>query len=382
MAMQLEILNPHEYDAYITFDENKHEYKYKLGRNSDWIVSHTSATGFKKEVVPDFDREKVLEDTWILKWAKKVPGMPEYNRKTVTHLTRYPHKNQKYKNEEGEGLLRKEVIEKWANTGKHGSRMHLLIELYLDKVDIDWAIEASEEERFNKIMQGNTEDIRLYSDVISQFTRFETEFYREGWRPYRLEWKVFDPSLRLSGTIDALFYRYIDEECTEKEFCIVDWKRTPRDLNEGVRDEPTMFFPLEHVRNTNLQGYNLQVRTYGIMLERYAVKVNKFIIVQLRPGMGKTDYNVYDDMDNITDEVRNMMELRKARFQFLDLNDRWAKHGLFHEMLPATGRPLWQNKENEYRSVEESKREREEEEEMGSPSKEARTSDEFEVEET
>src|SRR5690606_4942299 len=113
-----------------------------------------------------------------------------------------------------------------------GSRLHELIERYLDAWEEEEEKgEKGEEEELERVLAGcaGPEERETHRACALQFVLWWRDFRGRGWRPYRVEWRVFCllPGKRvLAGTVDAVF-----RNKESGKFALVDWKRTPGPLN-------------------------------------------------------------------------------------------------------------------------------------------------------
>jgi ATP-dependent exoDNAse (exonuclease V) beta subunit len=174
------------------------------------------------------------------------------------------------------GMTALQIRKMWESAGKEaresGTVLHDQIEKYYNGVEV----EADE------------------SDVaVDYFLEWDAD--HEDWEVYRTEWKIFDETLKIAGTIDAVF---IDEN---GEFVLVDWKRC-KEIKKGNRFESALGKGLEHIPDCNFAKYSMQLNIYKLILEKnYGISVSKMFIVNIHPA--QSSYCHIEAMD-MTDELK------------------------------------------------------------------------------
>lgn len=231
---RLKLVNEHPRDKRIVFDEGPHKY-YVDGEDI-----FTSVTTFNHSLFPIFDDVGAAT-------------------KTI-----------KNRNKEHYGKSVEEVLKIWKENGASASRlgtiMHRQIELFYNG--------------FNTITN------QPYPSISTELTYFIDYFKRHRHlRAYRTEWCVFDKELRLSGSIDMVYFN----EKTQT-YNIYDWKRSK---------EIAFDYPPEHFRfrefghfpctarfvNKNYSHYSLQLNVYKYLLEKhYGLKITDLALVVLHPN--------------------------------------------------------------------------------------------------
>jgi hypothetical protein len=113
----------------------------------------------------------------------------------------------------------------------------------------------------------------------------------ENWRPWRTEWSIFDPELRLAGQIDMVYLLY-NQYGEVDGIAIIDWKRAeefancnfwrkigqPQNIERGIG-------PCEYLDDCNFNHYSLQLNLYACILERrYGITVRRMKLVQFYPN--------------------------------------------------------------------------------------------------
>ena len=286
----LSILNSHERDERIKFEEEKHQ--YEIDGKKKYIVSVT--TLYHKYFTP-FNPDKIIEQ--MMKSDKWKKGYKYY------------------------GMKKDEIKKLWSSNDAsiRGTEMHKLIEKYINIQEVN-----KEENRNNVYKQFKDDDI-LYPRIkdyirkcitkhkdftlpddpeYKMFRRFWRKFYKVNseFRPYRTEWFIFDEELLLAGSVD---FCVINEK---RELIILDWKRSKEikkknKWQKGVKG-------LEHLDDCNLVHYSLQLNIYKYILEKnYNIRVIDLKLVILHPDNDK--YKVIDCL-NLEDEVKMIIKKRKV----------------------------------------------------------------------
>lgn len=233
--------NIHSRDLRIQFTEADHKYTDENG-----TVFRISVSGLKGLCTPAFQiedaiRSKFQYPTWSTEKNCFVVGK----------------KNEKSANPKDFGLSRFEVIEKMRLKSQTGTRVHKMIEDYF--LSPEWEIGMPTEKRMHIL----TKDTGLVSDgelnCLNQFLTVEDHILSEGWRPKRVEHRIFAEHLNLAGTVDMLWVKGDDH-------IVVDWKTTDKDVYKPYNWKVKVFdFPLDSVTNCLLNEYFIQMSIYAVM---------------------------------------------------------------------------------------------------------------------
>lgn len=121
---------------------------------------------------------------------------------------------------------------------------------------------------------------------ISYFKNFIKE---NSIKPFRTEWHIYDPILKIAGTIDLL--------CRNgKHFDIYDWKRSKK-VSPNATAFKNGINGLEHLPDISFNHYALQQNLYKYILEKnYNVFVENMYIVVLHPNFGNYQLFKIPDM--------------------------------------------------------------------------------------
>lgn len=229
----LEKKNKHERDKCLEFEEDTHSYFYKDQR-------FTSVTSYISKIFEEFDREKSV-----------------YNLMN----------SKDWKYHELYGKKKEEIFDIWSERNRiaieKGVILHQDIENYLNKIPIE--NNSIEFEYFKKFLSENKMNV------------------------YRTEWKIFDETLKLAGTIDMC------SRNNNGDICIYDWKRSKSIIRKKKYPTFSNLPELYHMENTNFNHYSLQLNLYKYILEKkYNVKVSGMFLVCLHPENKNNDYLLYN----------------------------------------------------------------------------------------
>ena len=140
---------------------------------------------------------------------------------------------------------------------------------------------------FTYHFQYNGEEVHVDKivDISTEYTYFKKFLNEENIIPFRTEWQIFDPVLRIAGTIDFL-------SRNDSDFDLYDWKRSDKiDRNATVWNYGIN--GLESVPDTRYYHYCLQLNMYKYILEKnYNIAINKMYLVVLHPV-----YNTYQTIE-------------------------------------------------------------------------------------
>jgi hypothetical protein len=223
----------------IEFNESDHTYVINDGKDQESIISVTS---FIKQKFPDFDKESKLTE------------IAELNIDAFA------------------------VEEEWEQLNTEGKQMHKRIENYLKS--------GRDKRQLNFLKK---EDNLFFRFMLQQkYVTLASEFM------------IYDPQLKIAGTIDALF---ISEESYKRRFfsdnnnnnnnnndddlvedvILVDWKRIKKLHYSSINNE-IGFHPFDFLQKTNHTLNSMQVNMYKYILEKnYNVRVCKMFLVILHP---------------------------------------------------------------------------------------------------
>ncbi|MBR5102636.1 MAG: hypothetical protein IK092_05885 [Muribaculaceae bacterium] len=189
-----------------------------------------------------------------------------------------------------------DLADEWKCKGEeaslHGKFMHRQIELFINgEKDIETECDFEYKSWYR--------DISTKLSIECEFNYFLNFINSNKINPFRTEWIVIDPNLRIAGTID-LVCRNNDNEVE-----IYDWKRSKALIDEyGYeirfnRNNKHGINGLEHISDTAYWHYTIQQNLYRYILEHnYGLRVKAMHLVVLHPSLD--DYRIINvqTMDN------------------------------------------------------------------------------------
>lgn len=221
----------HPRDNNLLFDEAEHLYVYRPTGES-----FVSGTTFIHQFFEEFDGPKIVDKMMA---SPKWPSSPYF------------------------GQTKEQILAKWAQEGEAaaaaGTAMHSKIEREWLGETVDWSDQAAEGAHFACVKQ----------DLLA-----------EGWRPYRLEWRIYTETHKVAGTLDALFTN------AAGEFLLVDWKRSKefKHVNPWQRGKG----PVRDLPDCNVIHYTLQLNLYAwILAEHYDIHVKGMRLYSCHPQLSR-----------------------------------------------------------------------------------------------
>lgn len=311
----LERKNPHLRDQYIVFDEEPHIY-YIYG-----IPKNISVTTLVKKGFPHFDAGAVIPGLLMKTDGKYV------------------------------GMTAQQITEKWHRDGRRaaelGTLMHAAIEAFYngedlpsprDKIDLSPAVTRFDDSPvppiplipaitlpapvsstaaleasmtpyglivipvIQELKHPSCRYVEENAIPLAHFRKFHDEIAR-AWVPLRTEWRIFDPSYGIVGTIDIVF---IPNVAKSEEVIICDWKRSRKiNLTNNFRHNNKGIIPATAAMdNCNYSEYIVQLNIYKWLLERnYQKKVIKMYIVVFHPDYASYQLFPIPDKQDIVREL-------------------------------------------------------------------------------
>ena len=119
-------------------------------------------------------------------------------------------------------------------------------------------------------------------------------------KPYRTEWVVYSPNLKIAGSIDMVY------ENEDGSLAIYDWKRS-KDIAKTNDWGRTATTPgATHIPDCNFWQYSLQLNLYRKIVElHYGKRVTKLCLVQLHPDHEEGRFELHEAplMDDLMDTL-------------------------------------------------------------------------------
>lgn len=277
---RLAVVNKHERDDRIQFEEETHTYTID-GVRKGW----TSCTGFLHNFFGHFDADAVIAKMMSSsKWVES-----KYYGMTAE-------------------AIKKQWSDKGAASSAAGTRMHLDIEHYYNATPLCASEIPSLEEGLAALEKDWAPNPGSEWNYFCNYER--TYVIPKGWKPWRTEWLVFDPEHKVAGSIDMIYMK------PDGTLAIYDWKRI-EELKTENRWQSGLG-PVDHLPDTNYWHYSLQLNVYRYILQKhYGFIVSELALVVLHPENSSWKVAKLNFMD---DEVAGMMAAR-AKALALEGND-------------------------------------------------------------
>lgn len=173
------------------------------------------------------------------------------------------------------GILPQRIREEWDSKGQEsrdvGTFLHQQIENYFLKRPIEY--------EYHYVYQGAFIREDFMVNIYPEFSYFE-DFLREiTINPYRSEWRIFDRTLKLAGTIDLI------SKNEDGSYNIYDWKRSSRLYQSNPYQSG--LGRLCSLEDTPRNHYFLQQNLYKYILEnQYGLRIHSMYLVGLHPSFG------------------------------------------------------------------------------------------------
>lgn len=150
------------------------------------------------------------------------------------------------------GKSKKNILKMWEELANLGTEVHKIIEDYLETK------KEYKETKFEK--------------EYKQFLRYHKMMLKDGYKPYRTEWKIYNENLKIAGTIDAVYIR-------KKKMIITDWKRSNKPIiaSKAIFVKPEATFYNEELKSGKITHYKDVMK--GLVMQ------NKFLSYSLQLGI-------------------------------------------------------------------------------------------------
>lgn len=270
----LALRNPHEHDSRIEFFEGKHLYVVDNDRNTRYM----SVTKFNGNHFEEYNVETHAKKIMSKREYRNDPNF-EFYKKSLEYIV--------------ETLTERNKAASAVGTGMHSALEHFYNDMEIPNPE------------------AYTKELKMFHAFVREKT--------PGWKPFRTEWEIFAPDLQLAGSVDMVFETEPGLTMTDtngKEFItkqgdlvIVDWKRCTN-LDSTYASSNAITECINHMPNTKISHYTLQLNTYKMILEKYYGKrVVALVLVGLHPEQKKY---LYIQVPFIPDEMAKLVELRLA----------------------------------------------------------------------
>lgn len=285
----LDQINAHGRDMAIVKNEEKHVY-YVNG-----TAMKCSATGFKSFFFPPFDDDGLIR-------------MMFRNSKTDGKYYKSKYGNSNYEN-----MTHSDILKYWSSTSGEGTRFHLMME-YLLNIHQDMLSKFNANEIAEECVKiANSKGIMPDMKRIKLISQFLVTFFKKGWKPYRVEWKIYDEEYGIAGTIDAVFSKTIKDKT---EFMIIDWKTVVATTNKDSSSYKC-YHPFENMKASKMNEYLIQLNLYAHILKtRYDINVKNLMAIMISPQ------NIKDYVLDVIDMVP-ALKIYKNNINFYDDIIKW-----------------------------------------------------------
>ena len=276
----LERENFHTRDARIIFEEDAHVY-FLLSEDEGPSRFRGSVSSAYGRWFSHFDADEVVRknlDRWLLNPQKEYHSIAAALRDATEALGRD---------------IKETLPQVASDTMAHLWNINNLRERASEK---GTAMHLALEQRCNDVPEEDVIPNLTFDGAVTlpevQYEHFiETVVNREGLKPYRTEWSVYDTAAILSGQIDSL---WVDRH---GKFHMLDWKRCK---NESLGPEEKHWNrygtgPCASVPDTDYGHYGCQQALYAYILENnYNIKVESMRLVQFHPTALDTECRVIE----------------------------------------------------------------------------------------
>lgn len=254
--------NLHERDSQILFDEPTHVYTIL----SDPGQKYTSVTTWNHHHFEEFNSDKIIDNMMN---SKKWPQNKYF------------------------GKTKDEIKELWDQNrdeaAKAGTLMHYQIECFMNLGQYTEIDDANLNELLAVYENVSSKLSDVFSDTDSLEWKYFMNFVKDHGHfvPYRTEWTVFHEDVKLSGSIDMVFY----DPANRNNLLIYDWKRSKEITKINGWNKFSHNPEISHLPDSNYWHYSLQLNTYKKILEdKYDKKISEMYLVCIHPINKKNNY--------------------------------------------------------------------------------------------
>jgi len=305
--LKLQKQNVHLMDKQLFFDEAPHDYYIDGDKNN--VISTTT---FIHTYFPTFDPIKISERIVHSKnyMTGKYAGMSPEEMRAQWEETAFQASNAGTITHRRIELFYNDVREVYIN--KQTQQQYEVDELTVNDIVKNkhiYDIALLPRDTYEKLSNGviiNTRTQQPERDVeFNYFLQFY--FDHKHLTPYRTEWEIFDPELRIAGSIDMIFTR------DDGQLELGDWKRT-KDITKinDFRDDSHGYYTLEHLPASNFWQYSLQLNVYRTILEKYyGQKIAQMYLIWLNKINNTYVKFIIPRMDHEVQKIMNDRRLNK-----------------------------------------------------------------------
>ena len=193
------------------------------------------------------------------------------------------------------GVDSQQVAEEWDAKGQKSREVGVFLHQQIENYFLNQGLVYRYHFQYNGVFV--KEDTTI--DIHPEFGFFEQFINDHPLTPYRTEWKIFDRSTRIAGTIDLI--------CKNGDgYDIYDWKRSEKIYDSN--SSKCGFGALSHLKDTTLNHYKLQQNLYRYILEKqYRMRIKSMKLVVLHPKFHSYDIIDVERMDNEINAIIRML---------------------------------------------------------------------------
>lgn len=192
------------------------------------------------------------------------------------------------------GVDPQQVKEEWDANGQKSREAGVFLHQQIENYFLNQPLCHLYHFQYNGIFVENDETI----DIQREFNFFNQFIQDNPIIPYRTEWKIFDRSTKIAGTVDLI--------CKNGDgYDLYDWKRSSK-IHDTI-SYGCGFDGLSHLTNTTLNHYKLQQNLYRYILEnQYGMNIKSMKLVVLHP-----DFNSYEiiDVERMDNEINTIIRM-------------------------------------------------------------------------
>lgn len=192
------------------------------------------------------------------------------------------------------GVNTHQVIEEWDAKGQEAREAGVFLHQQIENHFLEQPLCHQYHFQYNGVFVNIDKTI----DIQTEFGFFKRFINDHPVTPFRTEWKIFDRSTKIAGTIDLI--------CKNGDgYDIYDWKRSekihkPNPYQCGLGN-------LSHLQDTSLNHYRLQQNLYRYILEnQYGLHIKSMKLVVLHPIFDSYEIIEIERMDR---EIKTIIEM-------------------------------------------------------------------------
>jgi hypothetical protein len=276
----LSLKHAHPRDSQILFDEPTHTYTIDVvGEGGGEPIPGTkyiSVTSLVHTLFPRFDADRIIKG--MMSSPKWKPGHA-YWGKTMEEIKADWEANR-------------------VDASTRGTKLHYAIECFLNQ-----SIGDTHADLLSRPSDGDDDPEWNY---FLQFVRDTPAMI-----PYRTEWRVFDETLGIAGSIDMVY-----KDPDTGALSIYDWKRAKEISAENPFRKFGVAPETREIPDTNYWHYALQLNIYKRLLERRYLEegqlIQDLVLIRLHPNADTYERIMLPDLTDTVDRLFARITKNKA----------------------------------------------------------------------